>query len=213
MNTCEPNMHLSNNTEESSILAPSELLVLREEKLSLKHTAEAAFAAAFLVNAQANAIRLDVRREKKLFGLYSTEVLFIEKGPNRSEWPQYSIESKIVEIVNKEPAKVSDIVCMILNKKTKDADEHTLDIIKAGLRDRGLLEVEKVKYLKVLTAHEYKLPSRTQELLERISISPLREVFSNAQRQPHVWEILVKQIRSGINLCTEGPDLDYDSRD
>jgi hypothetical protein len=153
-------MALYTQPKDADLLAPSELIALRGDKLSLSHPAEAAFVAAFLASEKAGTIRLEVRAEKIFFILWTREVLYAKKGANPCRCPEHCVESLLARLLDKKPAKVQNIVYSILKADASDPQEQALNIIRSGLTSRGLMEVQKVNFLKVFTRHEYKATER-----------------------------------------------------
>src|SRR5688500_6935493 len=58
-----------------------------------------AIAAAFLANEQMGAIRLEIRPQKKLFGLMTATPIFVELASGANQWPAGTLEAAILDIL------------------------------------------------------------------------------------------------------------------
>lgn len=185
-------------------LTPSEWIVLRGECFSLANPAEAALAAALLANERGGAISLPVRKVKQLFGLFSSDVLHAERGPNRAAWPEHSLEARVAELANGQPVPVHDVVYTLLAEDSSRPEEHAMDVVRAGLTARGLMETREVKRFLLFTGREYVVPERTQALLEGMPVGEAGPLLADTQRQrPEVWKMLIGQVRGGLNSRTK----------
>ena len=87
----------------------------------------------------------------------------------------------------------------------------TIDLVKAGLAQRGLLQAYEEKSLKIFTVTRYALPDSTRALVAQQSTHPVQQLLSNCENyRKDVWDLLVKQIKKAIKDRTEQDDVDFD---
>jgi hypothetical protein len=212
-------------------LAPSELVLLRGDQFAKKtmlgnvqllHTdqsvspaqlGEAILAAAFLACHEAGSIQLQVRQKKALFGLRQVDRLHAVPGDPAVAWPAATLEATIGQLAQ-DSAKddglgIRDLVYRWLAQDSVNPWQVTIDRIKAGLAERGLLDRFDEKRLKIFTVTRYELPPATNELAARQPLELVRRLLDScAEERPAVWKLLSKEIKAAISARTEQSDTD-----
>jgi hypothetical protein len=86
-----------------------------------------------------------------------------------------------------------------------------MELMKAGMAKRGMLDATDEKKLKIFTVTHYALPERTARLIKGQSIGPVKALLDNCERiRPEVWEKLVSGIKKAITARTESSDNNFD---
>jgi hypothetical protein len=226
-------MNSSVTVDPTASLTPSELVLLHGEKFAKKamlgntellHTdakvstaklGESMLCAAFLGSDAGGSIRLEVRQKKAMLGLRKVNSLFVDPV-SANTWPSPSIESEISSRANQstsgeESLEVSTIVYDWLGVDSNSPWNMVVEMIKAGLAGRGLLETIEEKRLKVFTTMRYELPQSTAATAATRSVAHIEQMFELCEKgRPEVWKLLKKHIKSAVSLRTESDDMDVD---
>ncbi len=66
-----------------------------------------------------------------------------------------------------------------------------LELLKAAMAERGMLEATAEKKLKIFTVTHYTLPERTARLVKGQPVAPVKAMLESCQRaRPEVWKEL-----------------------
>lgn len=218
-------------------LAPSEIVLLNGEQFATKartgnvdllHTeasvsaeqlAQAMLAAAILANAQAGAIRLDVREKKALLGFRKVSRLYAVPDQASASWPAGCLESEVRPLSEQLLAggdnnEVSSVLVAWLKADSSNPWQSAIELVKAGLASRYLLDTIEEKRLKVFTTTRYELPDSTATLIAQQPIEPIQQLLQACQdNEPEMWKLLQNEIKSAIKARTEqvdsGADMDF----
>ena len=206
-------MSTSSELDPTSLLTPSELILLNGEefaskaswpegsvdllhvktKVSARQLGQPMLAAAFLANEQAGALRLEVGQKKVFLRLFSVTTLFAVPRSNLLGWPAYSLESNVDQLVGKDRMEVSTIIYTWLRHDTPFPWKSAVELVKEGMGRRGLLGVVKAKRLRFFTVNRYVLPTRTAALAAQRSVASIRQLLVACQQtRPEVWDRLEK---------------------
>jgi len=190
-------------------------LLHSDEKVSLNQLGQAILTAAILADEQAGAFRLEVQERKAMLGLRKVQKLFAVPANAREDLPEYSLEATLSDLaVRLKPEDKNDISTIIytwLRKDTFSAWSTAMDLVKAGMGKRGLLEAQDVKKLKIFTETVYTLPERIVRLIKGQSVEPVKALLENCARtRPEVWKLLDSSIKKAISDRTESSDTDVD---
>lgn len=179
-----------------------------------------AIAAAFLANEQMGAIRLEIRPQKKLFGLMTATPIFVELTSGDNQWPAGTLEAAILDILRQrqatgKPTEVHQVIYDWLGEDSSAPWSDVLTNVQRGLAGRGLLEMTQEKKMKIFTTTRFELPHSTATLAQQYPPSPAQQLLSQAQQsRKDIWDKLSGQIRQAISNRTErdsgsdGPDFD-----
>jgi hypothetical protein len=86
-----------------------------------------------------------------------------------------------------------------------------MELLKAGMAERGMLDATDEKKLKLFTVTRYTLPERTARLIKGQSVGPVKALLDNcASTRPEVWKLLESGIKKAISARTEKSDTDFD---
>ena len=190
----------------AGMLGYSEVVLSSGIKVDADRLAQNVFAAAFLANEQAGAIRLEPRQGKAMFGLMKTEKLHAVPGHKQVGWPQGSLEAVIAASVQPQP-EVDDLVGGILGEKTSSPAQSLCARVKAALAARGVLRAEEKKTLKVFTSISYSLPDGARAAAEQTGAAHVEQMLRSCEQQrPRLWAELIRGIKAGITWMTESND-------
>jgi hypothetical protein len=191
-------------------------LMHNEASVSVSQLGEAILAAAVLAVEFIGNLKLDVRSEKAMLGLRKVKSLFVKPTFTPNDWPEYSLEAQLVQIAERldregESGKISDLIYIWLRQDSSSPWQSTIEMVQAGLAERGLLETTETTKLKVFTTINYSLPESTAVLAKQISIEPIRELLRTCENnQKEIWELLKKENKKAIKQRTEQSDMDMD---
>lgn len=212
--------------------APTELVVLNGEKfakpsrggIKLLHLDQkvderqlgrAVLAAAVLANERENVIRVgEVREWKALFGLRKGKRPDgLGTGPASAGWSSGSLEARVRPLVDQLVAKKSNfgfnLFYNLIGKETDNPWHHVIWLVENGLVQRGLLDVNKEKVLKVFTRTSLTLPQATRDLAATRSSDPVQQLIDDCQRnRPEVWKALIEDIDRAASAQTTRQDSD-----
>ena len=181
-------------------------LLQNEAKVSAPQLGQAVLAVALLANDRAGSIRLDPRQKKTLLGLSSEDTLYADPGTNAVDWPASSLEARVCSLAeqlynDKGRHEVVEIVAELL-PASADPWVSAVDLVKAGLGARGLLETTEVADLQILK--RWVLPESTRALAAKQSVSPVEQLLADCERdRPEVWTRLVDQIKQAVTRRTQ----------
>lgn len=220
--------------EQSKTLSPCELVLLNGEQFAKKvmignfqlmHTeasvsfsqlAEAMLAAAALSVESSGNLEYEVRSEKAMFGLRKVQALYVTPTGKDNPWPAHSLESQLIEIATRfesegESSRVSDLIYSWLRQDSASPWQSSIEMVQAGLAERGLLDSTESTKLKVFTTTNYSLPESTAALASQSPIEPVQNLLSNTENNnKDFWDLLIKEIKSAIKQRTEQDDVDFD---
>jgi hypothetical protein len=212
-------------------LAPSELVLLRgeqfatkallgnvqllhsDESVSAAKLGEAILAAAFLACHEAGSIRLEVRQKKALFGLRSIDRLYATPADPAVTWPAGSFEENVGQLAQRyaedDSHEIRNLVYGWLAQDSVNPWQATIDRIKAGLAERGLLDRFEEKRLKIFTVTRYELPTATGALVAEQPLEPVHRLIDGcAEQRPEIWRLLTRELKAAISARTEESDTD-----
>ncbi|HEX8391247.1 MAG TPA: hypothetical protein VF665_02725 [Longimicrobium sp.] len=187
---------------EAGMLAGKEELLTTGAKVNSEKLMEAAVHAAVWSLVDAGAVRLETRKGKALFGLLKTEKTHLVRGTASSPYPPNTLEAHLAEQAGLEP-ELDAAIAAFIGAETVDVPGRTLGIIKAGMSQRGLLDVEQKKVMLVFSSVGYSLPAGTRELAAREPVEPVRTLMARAeQAQPELYRAVQKAIDSATVQMT-----------
>jgi hypothetical protein len=190
-------------------------LLHSNEKVSLTQLGQTILDTAILACEEAGALRLDVRERKAMLGLRKVRELFAVPASPRENLPEHSLEATFFDLATRlAPQDKNDIYTMFYAWLREDAASPwntALELLKAGMAERGMLDATEEKRLKIFTVTHYTLPERTARLVKGQSVERVRALLENCARsRPEVWKILESSIKKAISARTESSDTDID---
>jgi hypothetical protein len=223
----------TNTIDPENPLTPSELVFLNgemfakkvmvgniellhsSEKVSLNQLGQAILMTAFLACEQAGAFHLEVRERKAMLGLRKVRELFAVPANPRQKLPENSLEATFFDLAAQMAGKdKNDVYTMVYTWLRQDVTSPwstAMELIKAGMARRGLLDATEQKKLKIFTVTQYTLAERTPRLVKGQSVDPVRALMDNCARtHPEVWKMLDASIKKAISARTESIDTDMD---
>ena len=191
---------------EAGMLAGKEEVLTSGAKVHAQRLMEAALAAALLAVHRSGAARLEEQTGKALFGLLKRQKLVLLRGAGPSPFPPHSLEAALVATAGEE-TEAWDALAKWIEVESNDPAGRALGQVKAGLAERGLLEVRERKALKVFTVSSYALPDATRAAAEREPLEPVRDLLAAAeQREPTLWKAVRSAVDSARAHMTERSD-------
>ena len=190
-------------------------LLHSDEKVSLTQLGQTILATAFLAGETAGAFRLDVRERKAMLGLRKVQELFAVPASPRENLPEHSLEGTFFDRATRLAShNTNDIYTMVYTWLREDASSPwntAMELLKAGMARRGMLDATEEKKLKIFTVTRYTLPERTARLVKVQSVGPVKATLDNCARtRPEVWKMLESGIKKAISARTESSDTDFD---
>jgi len=190
-------------------------LLHSDEKVSLNQLGQVILTTAILAGEQAGAFLLEVQERKAMLGLRKVRKLFAVPANARETLPEYSLEVTLSDLAFRLKPEDKNDICTIfytwLRRDSFTPWNAALDLIKAGMEKRGMLEAEDVKRLKIFTETIYTIPERTARLIRGQSVEPVKALLDNCSRtRPEVWKLLESGIKKAISDRTESSDTDVD---
>lgn len=190
-------------------------LLHTEEKVSLSQLGQAILATAILAGEQAGAFRLEVQERKAMLGLRKVQKLFAVPTSPRMNLPEHCLEATFSTLTNQlalqDKNDIYNIIYTWLRRDTTSPSSTALEMLKAGMAERGLLEVTVEKKLKIFTSTIYTVPEWTARLVKGQAIEPVKALLENCSRtRPEVWKLLDSGIKKAISDRTESNDTDFD---
>jgi hypothetical protein len=219
----------------SSPFSPSELVLLNGDQFAKKvmlgniqllHTdasvsvsqlGQAILAAAVLAVEAVENLEFEVRQDKAMFGLRKVKKLYASPTQTPVEWPEHSLEAQLPLIAeqfkqDQESQEISNLIYTWLRQDSSSPWQSTIEMVEAGLAERGLLDASKETRLKVFTVTNYSLPESTASLAAEQPVEPIKQLLADCENNRREdWELLVKQIKSAIKARTEQDEgVDFD---
>jgi hypothetical protein len=190
-------------------------LLHNNEKVSLAQLGLAILAAAFLGCEEAGAFSLGIGERKAMLGLRKVREVYAVPGTARVRLPEDSLEAVLAGLAERFEVRdnhtVQHLVYAWLREDSSSPWNSALDMLKAGMAQRGLLAAREEKKLKIFTITHYSLAEETPRLLRGQSFSPVKHMLENcAQSRPDVWKLLESGIKKAISSRTESQDSDTD---
>ena len=190
-------------------------LLHSDEKVSLAQLGQAVLAAAILACEQAGAIRLEVRERKAMLGLRKVRELFAVPTNPREALPEYSLEATFSDLaIHLAPQDKNDVYSMLYAWLREDAVapwNTVMNLLKAGMANRGMLDATEEKKLKIFTVTHYAYPERTARLVKGQSVGNVKALLETCQRtRPEIWEMIESAIKKAIRARTESTDNNLD---
>lgn len=179
-----------------------------DEQVALSDLVTKVVAAAFLASEKAGAVRLEVRKKKALLGLASVKTIYAEPLTG-SDFPPGSLEAKLSDLaahyqLMKGKNEIWMLVYAWLRMDVASPWASAAELIQAGLGERLLVDVITEKKLKIFTSTRYELPESTRLLATAAPLQPVQQLFTDCRgNRPEVWELLVKQIKQGVEKRKE----------
>jgi hypothetical protein len=158
---------------------------------------------AVLANEHEGVIRLETRQKSALLGLTKSQSLYAEPGGAAPAWPAHSLEAQmpalLAPLCAKKQNEVQTLVHALLEHDVDNPWQILIDRVKAGLAQRGLLQVapagKKVQYT---------LPQSTADLAAHQPLAPLQQGLADTERsRPDLFKLLTAQIESGLKRRVE----------
>ncbi|MBB4639113.1 hypothetical protein [Longimicrobium terrae] len=210
--------HASTATATALTFAPSELVLLNGErfapeagmltgkeellttgaKVHSEKLMDAAVHAAVWALVEAGTVRLETRKGKALFGLIKTEKTHLVRGAGGNPFPPRTLESFLAEQAGTEP-ELDAALAAYIGAETTDVPGRVLGIIKAGMGERNLLDVEQKKVLMVFSSVGYSLPAGTRDLAAR---EPVEPIIQRAARAEQTQSELYRAVHKAIDSAT-----------
>jgi hypothetical protein len=82
--------------------------------------------------------------------------------------------------------------------------QSTIEMVKSGLAERGLLEISEQTKLRILTVVNYSLLESTASMATQLPIEPRKQLLENCESyRQDIWDLLVKEIKKSIKDRTE----------
>jgi hypothetical protein len=190
----------------AGMLGDKEVVLTSGTKVDADDLALHAIAAAFLACEQAGSIRFEHREGKALFGLMKTKSFHVLPTGSRTGWAPGSLEEWVEKGAHDSP-KVVDLAKGLINTEPVRSPALAMfNRLKAGLANRGLLNVESKTTLKVFTTVNYSATDATNAA-ERGGAEAAKRLLASAKDgRPDLWKELSREVQGAINWMTQSSD-------
>ncbi|HWQ84482.1 MAG TPA: hypothetical protein VN363_07950, partial [Anaerolineales bacterium] len=127
-------------------------------------------------------------------------------------FPPFSLEAQLCQLASqlkqtKGENEVWRIVYAWMRQDVVAPWQGAAERIQAGIGKRQLLDVFHEKKLKIFTTTRYELPEATRVLAASLPAEPVQQLLTDCRtNRPEVWNLLVKQIKQGIDQRKEQDD-------
>ena len=190
-------------------------LIHSDEKVSIAQLGQAILAAAILACEQAGAFHLEVRERKATLGLRKVRELFTVPAKPNENLPEHSLEATFSDLATylaqKDKNDIYNVLYTWLRQDAMSPWNTALELVKAGMAKRGLLDATEEKKLKLFKVTRYSLPEQTARLVKGQSVGPVKALLETCQRtRPEVWRELESGIKKAIAARTESSNTDLD---
>jgi hypothetical protein len=182
-----------------------------EAKVSGQPLAQNMLAAAFLALERAGDAHLTQSTKKGMLGRQVDTVL-VTPTQHSASWPAGSFEAKILTAARSRQASgrnnVNDIVFEILEQDAGLPWQWALQLAHNAMARRGLLMMEAPKGF-LSGAPKYSLASTASDALTQASAAEAQQLLQScAQERPGVFQLLTKEIKSGLDARTKSSSFD-----
>lgn len=188
------------DTSTAITLTPSEVVVLcgdrfvpagggltvKEEvltsgvKVGVADLMQTAMLAGVLALLRSGAARLETRQGKALFGLIKTKKTHLLRGASPSPFPASSLEGYLAQAAAGEP-ELDKALSAWIAEDTNDPWSRMCHVVKRGLAERDLLNVERVAKLKIFTTSVFVLPEHTRQAAARAPLDAIKQMIAQAE--------------------------------
>lgn len=167
-------------------------------------------AAAFLANEQAGWMKLELRQKKVFFGLSSKTALFADPTGKPPQWGGPCLEADLLQAAGRASnSEVETLVSVWLAQDVSDPYQEAIGRLKAHLAERGLLDMQEERKLKIFVSRSYSLNSEAKSFIASQPLQPLTALLQNCQNfRPEIWQELLKQIKKGVDSRQERVETD-----
>ncbi|HEX6373764.1 MAG TPA: hypothetical protein VF006_32855 [Longimicrobium sp.] len=217
---------MSDDVTTASAFAPSELVILfgdrfapeagllgwKEEiltsgvKVSAEKLMNAAIKAALYAVHRSGAAQLQVRAAKAMFGLMNTQKVFLLQGAGSASFPAGSLEAYLLEQTVLE-TEVENVLKAFIEVESSNPPQRVLGLIKRGMSERGMLEVEMKKSMIFFATADYVLPAETRMAAQAESLEPVQQLLRDfEQREPELDKAVQKEIDAARAFMTSSTD-------
>jgi hypothetical protein len=150
-----------------------------------------------------------------MLGLRTARELFAIPANPRENLPEHTLEATFSDLASRlTPNDKNDIYTMLYTWLRQDVSSPwntVMELLKAGMVERGMLDATEEKKLKIFTVTHYTFPDRTARLVKGQSVGPVKALLENCERtRPEVWKMLEAGIKKAIRARTESSDTDFD---
>jgi hypothetical protein len=191
---------------EGGMLASKEEILTSGVKVSSEKLMNAAIKAALYAVHRSGAGQLTVRAGTALFGLKKTQNVFLLQGTGTASFPQGSLEAYLLEAVVMEQ-EVEDVLKAYIGEESSNPPQRALGLMKRGMSERGLLEVEMKKTMMVFTTINYALPAATRMAAEAQGHGEVHALLRELeQREPELDVLVQKEIDAARVHMTSSQD-------
>lgn len=203
--------HPDRFAREKSLLAAVRV-VHTDRKYDGSELGGALLTVALLAAEDAGLVELEMGRASRLFGLRKVDAVIVRSGPAADGFPAGTIEARAREgAAARAEADAKRVFTTMLAEDAPDPYSWAVSLVERGLKERGLLEVEETRALKVFRSEHYVLPESTRQLASAEPPARAQELLERCRTQhPDVWR-LQDGLKRAVKMRTEndsGPDFD-----
>lgn len=186
-------------------------LLHREGSVSYQELGLALYPIVMLACEQAGVLQLTQTQKKALLGLRTVDTLMAQATGAPCPFPEGSLEARLLGLLAKGPMEVEQLFYTLLGQDTNNPWAQSVDMVPAGLKQRGLVTAEAYKAMKIFTMYRYKATPELLALAAAQDTTPLRGLLTACQQgRPAIYKLLVDAFKKTISRRTESDDADFD---
>ena len=186
-----------------SMLKGKENLLLGEGNVAVNPLAEVMLCLALLGLEKAGTVKLQQATRKSLFGLIKRHVIEVTPTGGAMPYPEGSLEALLARNLTSAPVDFGDLVYAFFQDDMKWPHQFILDVAKAALGDRGVLQLESTKKMLVFTTVKATVAEDRKAALLAGTPAEAQALMKAAEGRGTFWTEMVKQASSGLLRRTE----------
>ena len=188
-------------------------LITMDYKVQKTELVNSILGAALLAGERAGGLALTMRKEKAMLGLTTKDVVYVEPRVMIG-WPGNSAEANLPQIAanlaQRGKNDVENVIYVALQEDSSFVEQAVVDRVCWGLAQRGLLEVEEKRTLKIFVSHAFHVPPATFALMQQFPVQDVQQMLAYTQStRPELWNAMTKSIKKAIQARTPQTDNDF----
>lgn len=182
------------------------------EKVAVDHLARAMLKAAILGNERAGTLRIELRKSKALFGLWTKASLVLIGMESERGWPAGSLEAALDAALHGREMAADAWLYAHLREDSASPDGAILDEVRAGLAGRYALDRAQTKTLGFVTGVSWTLTETGERMRGAAQPQEIQALFAACEHErPEIWRALDTAILGAIGRRRESrPDTNTD---
>jgi len=177
-------------------------LIHKPGKVQARAMSHTLLSAAILAANQMGNIKLEIGVQGGLLGLFGPTLKATSVWDGLVNWPEGSLESKLVRIVQRNsPMKISKLVYELLDHNDSRYVNLAPEMVREGMATRKLLIKETSSFLMAFKTDQYYLPQQINQLAAAQSMAAVQQLLQETEKANRVlWKMLQNGIKKGMEM-------------